>query len=141
MYLDLPAAPRPGQRAGTYGTLRLSMSATSSLQQAHALRAVLVRTPAGGRLLLPTHLARAVGSGVELALLEHLATAPALPDGWTDIDRAQLAGELGTSLPNLRRALGRLKSLGLVEQKRPRSSLWRIRPDLLERLEAAPERG
>jgi len=116
------------------------MSATAAVQHA-GLRAFVVRTPGGVRLLLPPGLARAVGSGVELALLEHIATAPALPDGWVDIDRAQVAGVLGTSLANLRRALGRLKSLGLVEQKRPRSSLWRIRPDLLERLEAMPERG
>jgi hypothetical protein len=66
----------------------------------------VVRTPGGVRLLLPPGLARAVGSGVELALLEHIATAPALPDGWVDIDRAQVAGALGTSLANLRRALG-----------------------------------
>ena len=116
------------------------MGATA-LARHDTLSAVIVRTGAGTRLLLPPRLAMAIGAGVEPAILEHLATGQDLPGGWVDVDRNELARALGTSGANVRRALARLRSLGIVEQKRPRSSLWRIRPDMLERLEATPERG
>ena len=76
--------------------------------RAEAFRVFLVHTAGGARALLPPDLARVVGSGVEAAILAYLATSRTLPEQWVNVDREALAASLGTSVHNVRRALGRL---------------------------------
>jgi predicted transcriptional regulator len=61
-----------------------------------------------------------------------------------DVDLRETARAIGSSVPALKAALRRLRRSGLAEQKRPRSSLWRLSADAAWLLQAEPparERG
>ncbi len=96
----------------------------------HRIALLVVHEGGLSRLLCSPDLVEAVGAGVELRLLEYLATQPLVADGWVDVDGRSLAPQLRSSYGNIRRALIRLRELGLVQQRRPRSSLWRVTPGL-----------
>lgn len=85
--------------------------------------------------MLSDTVASALGVGLgELGVLRYLATHQISPEGWVDLQPDAAAGQLGTSRANIKRALYRLAAMGLVEHRRPRSSLWRLAPGVLRRL-------
>ncbi len=115
--------------------------ALTALPDTEEWRGPLLLRGASGDVLLSGRLAAALGAASgELAVLTYLSRNQTTPEGWVDVDRRELAALAGTSPANIRRALSRLSRLGLVEQKRPRSSLWRIRPEVVRAEDPAPER-
>lgn len=96
------------------------------------MKALAISATDTSAVVLDQDLARALGvPWGELAILRYVAERQGTPDAWVDVDRREVAQMFGTSAANVRRALVRLRHLRVVEQKRPRSTLWRIRPDIL----------
>jgi hypothetical protein len=70
----------------------------------------------------------------EIRLMRYMLERPQLPGGWVEVDLDDACKALGYSRSNLKRVLLRLKRLGIAEQKRPRSPLWRISPAILRQV-------
>lgn len=68
-----------------------------------------------------------------LYFLARVVDEPLQSEGWVRLDYEEAARTLGVGQRTLDRYLAKLKKRGFLEQDRPRSYLWRIRPDLVYR--------
>lgn len=68
-----------------------------------------------------------------LYFLARVVKEPLNGDGWILLDYSEAAQTLGVSQPTLYRYLARLRDRGYLEQARPRSPVWRIRPEYVYR--------
>lgn len=66
-------------------------------------------------------------------MMGRLQEEPMNTDGWIDLESDVLITELKTTERTYRLYLNKLKKFGYIEQKRPKSSIWRINPEYVYR--------